>query len=183
MVFKDLGLIEIEEPFKRFYAHGLLIKDCAKMSKSRGNVVIPDEYIKKFGADTLRCYLMFLGPFEQGGDFRDKGIAGMYRFMNRAWRISQEFEGKGSPEEERMIHRTIKKVTEDIENLRYNTALAALMEYINFLYQEKSISRQAIETLALLLAPFAPHIAEEIWCEVLKNKFSVLSTDLAEVWG
>ncbi len=173
MVFKDLGLIEIEEPFKRFYAHGLLIKDCAKMSKSRGNVVIPDEYIKKFGADTLRCYLMFLGPFEQGGDFRDKGIAGMYRFMNRAWRISQEFEGKGSPEEERMIHRTIKKVTEDIENLRYNTALAALMEYINFLYQEKSISRQAIETLALLLAPFAPHIAEEIWCEVLKNKFSV----------
>ena len=173
MVFKDLGLIDFEEPFKRFYAHGLLISEGAKMSKSKGNLVIPDEYIKKFGADTLRCYLMFLGPFDQGGDFRDRGIAGMYRFFCRVWKIAQKFSAKGGPEEKRVIHQTIKKVTEDIENLRYNTAIAAMMEYINFLYKEKTVSQQAIETLALLLAPFAPHISEEIWSEVLKNKFSV----------
>lgn len=173
MVFKDLGLIDFEEPFKRFYAHGLLIKDGAKMSKSRGNVIIPDKYIKKFGADTLRCYLMFLGPFDQGGDFRDKGIAGMYRFLGRVWKIGQKFEQKGTSEEKKVIHRTIKKVTEDIQNLRYNIAIAAIMEFVNFLYKEKSVSRQAIEVLAQLLAPFAPHISEEIWCEVLGNKFSV----------
>jgi leucyl-tRNA synthetase len=173
MVLHDLGLIDFEEPFKRFYAHGLLIKDGAKMSKSKGNVVIPDDYIQKFGADSLRCYLMFLGPFGQGGDFRDRGIAGMYRFLGRAWRISQKFGRKGSFEEKRVIHRTIKKVTQDIENLRYNTALAALMEYVNFLYQEEKVSREAIETLVLLFAPFAPHLSEEIWVEVLKNQFSV----------
>ncbi|MCJ7792475.1 MAG: leucine--tRNA ligase [Candidatus Marinimicrobia bacterium] len=173
MVLKDLGLIDFEEPFERFYAHGLLIKDGAKMSKSKGNVVIPDDYVQKFGADSLRCYLMFLGPFDQGGDFRDRGIAGLYRFLGRVWRICQQFGQEGSLEEKRVIHRTIKIVTEDIENLRYNTALAALMEYVNYLYQEKKVSREAIETLVLLFAPFAPHISEEIWVEVLKNKFSI----------
>ena len=173
MVFKDLGLIDFEEPFERFYAHGLLIKDGAKMSKSKGNVIIPDDYIQKFGADSLRCYLMFLGPFNQGGDFRDQGIIGMYRFMSRVWRISQKFEKKGDSQEKKVIHQTIKKVTRDIEKLHYNTAIASIMELINFLYQEKKVSQEAIEILALLMAPFAPHIAEEIWCEVLKNKFSV----------
>lgn len=180
MVFKDLGLINFEEPFKRFYAHGLLISEGAKMSKSKGNLVIPDEYIKKFGADTLRCYLMFLGPFDQGGDFRDRGIAGMYRFFSRVWKIAQKFSAKGGPEEKKVIHQTIKKVTENIQNLRYNTAIAAIMEYVNFLtrtsnkqQRTKGISREAIETLVLLLAPFAPHISEEIWSQVLKNKFSV----------
>jgi len=173
MVFKNLGLINFEEPFKRFYAHGLLISEGAKMSKSKGNLVIPDEYIKKFGADTLRCYLMFLGPFDQGGDFRDRGIAGMYRFFCRVWRLAQKFSAKGSPEEKKVIHQTIKKVTENIQNLRYNTAIAAIMEYVNFLTRTKGVSREAIETLVLLLAPFAPHISEEIWCQVLKNKFSI----------
>jgi leucyl-tRNA synthetase len=173
MTFKDLGLIDFEEPFKRFYAHGLIIKDGAKMSKSLGNVVIPDEYIKKFGADALRCYLMFLGPFDQGGDFQDRGIAGMYRFLSRLWRICQQFEEKGDSQEKRVIHQTIKKVTEDVKKLHYNTALASIMELVNFLYREKGVSREAIETLTLLLAPIAPHLAEEIWCEILKNKFSV----------
>lgn len=177
MAFKDLGLIDFEEPFKRFYAHGLIVKDGAKMSKSRGNVVIPDKYIRKFGADALRTYLMFFGPFNQGGDFRDEGIAGMYRFFSRVWRIAQKFGKERTLEEEKTIHKTIKKVTKDIENLHYNTAIAVIMEFINFLYKEKSVSRQAIETLALLLAPFAPHISEEIWCEVLKNKFSVHQQD------
>ena len=189
MVFKDLGLIDFEEPFKRFYAHGLLISQGTKMSKSKGNLVIPDEYIRKFGADTLRCYLMFLGPFDQGGDFRDRGIAGMYRFFNRIWRLarqsasdsgrlkrseshnSSEVKSKrqtiSEVELRRRTHQTIKKVTEDIENLRYNTAIAAIMEFVNFLYKEKTVSREALEILVLLLAPFAPHISEEIWCQVL----------------
>jgi len=179
MVFKDLGLIDFEEPFKRFYAHGLLISEGAKMSKSKGNIVIPDEYIAKYGADTLRGYLMFLGPFNQGGDFRDTGIAGMWRFLSRVWRLvtqkrraPRQARGRGNAEE-RIRHQAIKKVTEDIQNLRYNTAIASLMEFVNFLTREKKVSRQAIETLVLLLAPFTPHLAEEIWSEVLGNKFSV----------
>ncbi len=174
MVFKDLGLISFEEPFKRFYAHGLIIAEGAKMSKSRGNVVVPDLYISKYGADTLRCYLRFLGPFDQGGDFRDTGIAGMWRFLNRVWKVANRFvEGEESYKSNRIIHKTIKKVGEDLENLRFNTALAALMEYVNFLNGKERVERWEIEVLALLLAPFAPFLAEEIWCEVLKNNFSV----------
>ena len=196
MVLKDLGLIDFEEPFERFYAHGLLIKDGAKMSKSKGNVVIPDDYIQKFGADSLRCYLMFLGPFDQGGDFRDRGIAGMYRFLGRVWRLANLFSegfpfgwdgkfvgGKRKYEDkdlEFMTHKTIKKVTEDIENLRYNTAIAAIMEFINFLYGGASgdvfsgpKTIKTVEVLALLLAPFAPHLSEEIWVEILKKPFSI----------
>ena len=211
MVFKDLGLLEFEEPFKKFYAHGLLISKGAKMSKSRGNIVIPDEYIKAYGADTLRCYLMFLGPFDQGGDFRDTGIAGMWRFLNRVWRIVWEAEPsafqpatrsilnqnqghstqsspkggvkvaleKGDAHLLRFMHQTIKEVTEDIKNLRYNTAIAKIMEYVNEIARSKkqiensNLPREIIETLVLLLAPFAPHITEEIWCEVLGNKFSI----------
>ena len=87
MAFKDFGLLDFEEPYKHFYAHGLIIAEGAKMSKSKGNIVVPDEYINKYGADTLRTYLMFLGPFDSGGDFRDTGIAGMYRFLSRVWRL------------------------------------------------------------------------------------------------
>jgi len=174
MVFKDLRLIDFEEPYKRFYAHGLIISEGAKMSKSRGNVVIPDLYISKYGADTLRCYLMFLGPFNQGGDFRDTGIAGMWRFLNRVWKLTYLLkDDREDPDLSRRKHQTIKKVTEDLENLRYNTAISAIMEFVNFLSKKKTISRQTLETLALLLAPFSPHLSEEIWSEILGNRFSV----------
>jgi len=174
MVFKDLGLIDFEEPFKRFFAHGLIIKDGAKMSKSRGNVVVPDDYIKKYGADTLRMYLMFLGPFEKGGDFRDEGIEGMYRFLQRVWRLVNQKPKAGEERkaEQKMMHRTIKKVTEDISTLNYNTAIARIMEYVNFLGKEKEVSKKALEVLVLLLAPFAPHLCEELW-EILGNEYSV----------
>jgi len=172
MVFKDLGLIDFEEPYKRFYAHGLIIAEGAKMSKSKGNVVIPDEYIKKFGADTLRCYLMFLGPFDQGGDFRDRGIAGMHRFLNRIWRICQEGKkigDKTSPQLLRPLHQTIQKVTKDVNNLSYNTAIAAMMSFLNkWSKSSGQLSRVDAGNFLKLLAPFAPHITEELWHSLKK---------------
>ncbi len=169
MVFKDMGLISFEEPYTKFRAHGLLIKEGAKMSKSKGNVVIPDEYIRKFGADTLRLYLMFLGPFTQGGDFYDTGIEGMHKFVRRVYKLAYEKskiknqKSKINPEAQRMMHKTIKKVTEDLENLRYNTAIATMMEYYNFLAKQQTISKDQIKTLILLISPFAPHVSEELW--------------------
>lgn len=165
MMLHDLGLISFEEPFTRFYAHGLIIKDGAKMSKSKGNVINPDDYISKFGADTLRCYLAFLGPFDQGGDFRDSGIEGINRFLKRVWYLFSEAQddkplGKDSLH---MMHKTVKKVTEDLENLRYNTALAALMEWYNFLSKQDGVSKQETEVYLQLLAPFAPHMTEELY--------------------
>ncbi len=171
-----------EEPFSRFYAHGLIIAEGAKMSKSRGNVVIPDVYIAKYGADALRTYLMFLGPFDQGGDFRDTGIAGMYRFLGRVWRLVSSVilgdpstlvytERSRSAQDDtlrRVMHRTIKEVTEDLENFRYNTAIAHIMEYVNeisnFKFQiSNEQGKELIETLLLLLAPFAPYMTEELF--------------------
>jgi leucyl-tRNA synthetase len=169
MAFKDLGLCDFEEPFSRFYAHGLLVKDGAKMSKSKGNVVVPDEYIRKFGADTLRTYLMFAGPYDQGGDFRDTGIEGMSRFLKRVWtlfkntkNLEQETD-KNKEESLRMMHRTIKGLTEDLEGLRYNTAIAKLMTWYNFLSSQGSVGIEEIGVYLKLLAPFAPHMSEELW--------------------
>ncbi len=174
---KDRG-----EPFRKFRAHGLLIKEGAKMSKSKGNVVNPDDYVTQFGADTLRMYLMFLGPYSQGGDFRDKDIAGVRRFLERVWRwYTEEQSGSGvspeiaashasSPADAEMpkpalvkLHQTIKKVGQDLENLSYNTAIAALMELHNTLKNAEAVSPFARDAFALMLAPLAPHFAEEIW--------------------
>lgn len=168
MTLHDLGQISFEEPFTKFRAHGLIIKDGAKMSKSKGNVIVPDDYIKKFGADSLRAYLMFSGPFSQGGDFRDTGIEGMNRFLKRVWTLVIGARPPNDlttqqPDNLREMHKTIKKVTEDIENLSYNTAIASLMEYYNFLSDRKEISKGEIETLLKLLAPFAPHMTEELY--------------------
>jgi leucyl-tRNA synthetase len=191
MVFKDLGLIDFDEPYDRFYAHGMIIKDGAKMSKSRGNIVVPDEYIKKFGADAFRMYLMFLGPFDAGGDFRDTGIEGMRRFIERAWDLFENHKnvvlaGKDCGQVRVKMHQTIKKASKDVENLRYNTAISAIMEFVNLLRDKvsgevkeaKGKSRceewdEALKTLALLLAPFAPHITEEVWVKKLGQKFSI----------
>ena len=176
MALKDGGYIEFEEPFKKFRAHGLLVKDGKKMSKSKGNVVNPNEIFEKYGADTLRMYLMFLGPWSEGGDWSDKGIVGIYRFLNRLWtfcaKLSLAQKGKGDPAIERLRHRTIKKVTEDLESLHYNTAIASMMEYLNALQAAKSATKAQMETLLVLLAPLAPHITEELW-QKLGNKGSV----------
>ncbi len=161
---KDLAL-PFEEPFPRFFGHGLIIKDGAKMSKSKGNVVVPDKYIAKFGADTLRIYLMFLGPFEHGGEFRDTGIEGMSRFIRRVWNLflTKEFE-QDSPETLRMINKTVKEATQDIKDFSYNTAIAKLMEFYNFNSEgSNSWSRETATSYLKLFAPFAPHITEELF--------------------
>ncbi len=176
MAFHDLGLIDFEEPYKRFFAHGLLIKEGAKMSKSKGNVINPDEYIKKFGADSVRLYLMFLGDVRQGGDWRDSGMNGMFRFVNRVWNIAQEIIKQKSKKTDleilKFAHKTIKRVGEDLEKLKFNTAIAALMEYVNALYDGqnagKNIDGDTISILAKLISPFAPFLAEELWSSFTK---------------
>jgi leucyl-tRNA synthetase len=169
MALHDLGNLEFEEPYLRFRKHGLLIRDGAKMSKSRGNVVIPDEYIDRCGADTFRTYLMFLGPYDQGGDFRDEGIAGPLRFLTRvmdAAEAAAEAGGTGFPdlEVEVKLHRTVKEVTADFERLGFNTAIAALMEYLNEMRAEgRTPTVDEVRPLAVMLGPIAPHLAEEMW--------------------
>jgi leucyl-tRNA synthetase len=168
MVLKDIGLIDFEEPYKRFRKHGLLIKEGSKMSKSRGNVVIPDKYIQQWGADTFRTYLMFLGPYQEGGDFRDQGLQGPYGFLSRLWDTIMPVDELGAApaagEIEQKLHVTIRKVTDDITNLQYNTAIAAMMEYMNAVRANgRSANREEVEPLVPLVAPFAPHLAEELW--------------------
>ncbi|HET6471357.1 MAG TPA: class I tRNA ligase family protein, partial [Pseudomonadales bacterium] len=165
MALKDLGFIDFDEPFAKFRAHGLIINEGAKMSKSRGNVIVPDSLIEKYGADTVRLYLMFLGPFEQGGDYRDQGIAGPHSFLARIWQsVLEAQDGPPDPVVEKKLHQTIRQVTEQIANLQYNTAIAALMEYLNVVRANGRVARRAeVEPLAILLAPFAPHVAEELY--------------------
>ena len=170
MALKDAGFIDFAEPFEKFRAHGLLTKGGTKMSKSKGNVVNPDDYFKKFGADTLRMYLMFLGPFSEGGDWSDSGIIGISRFLNKVWGLKDKI--GNSDDAEKIVHQTIKKVTEDIENLRYNTAISALMILANEMEKSSEIQNTNYKILLLLLAPFAPYIAEELWQE-LGNKNSI----------
>ena len=166
MVLCDGGHFEFEEPFTRFRAHGMIVRDGSKMSKSRGNVVIPDAYIEQWGADTFRTYLMFLGPFEEGGDFRDQGISGVRRFIERLWSSvrASTTEGETDPLVLRKLHQTIRKVGEDIPRLSYNTAIAAMMEYMNVLRRGERVPHRAeVEPVVQLVAPFAPHVAEELW--------------------
>jgi leucyl-tRNA synthetase len=168
MALKDMGYLSFAEPFANFYAHGLVIKDGAKMSKSKGNVVNPDEYIDKYGADALRLYLMFMGPLSDGGDFRDTAMEGMARWTGRIWR-SIELSAKKAPErsDEKIIgtlNRTVARVSDDMPKRRYNTAIAAMMEFTNALQDSGSVLSVAdAGTFLKLLAPFAPHLAEELW--------------------
>ncbi len=174
MVLHDLGLIDFEEPFQRFYAHGLLTKDGSKISKSRGNLIVPDNYIQKLGADTFRTYLMFLGPFDQGGDFTDSGIMGTHRFLNDVWSLVSESSDEPTPLKlEKAFHRTIKKVTEDTGALKYNTALASMMEFKNqWASAGKGLCKKDAKKFIKILAPFAPHITEELW-QRMGEEFSV----------
>ena len=170
MFLRDYGYLQVdrdgpcqgEEPFPFLFSHGLIVKGGAKMSKSRGNVVNPDEYIDRYGADALRMYLMFVGPYGQGGDFRDTGMVGMYRFLERVWRLFQAPLKVTPLKVKRKLHRTIKKVTEDLGKFKYNTAIAALMELTNQ-WKDKSMSKENAFRVVKLLAPLAPFMAEELW--------------------
>jgi len=174
---RDIGVVEFDEPFLRLFNQGTIIAGKAKMSKSRGNVVAPDEYVARLGADAVRVYLMFIGPWEQGGEWDDSGLAGVSRWLNRVWNlvlspaeIARLPDAPATRELRRLMHKTIRRVTEDTERFRFNTMVAALMEYTNGLTHAKETGpvdagawRDAIDALLLLIAPSAPHLAEELW--------------------
>jgi leucyl-tRNA synthetase len=197
-VMRDLGLIDLNEPFQNLLTQGMVIKDGAKMSKSKGNVVDPNHLIEKYGADTLRLFSLFAAPPEKDLDWSDQGVEGAYRFLKRLWGIayknrdklqvtSYEYNDiKSLPLTDyasrllRKTHQTIRRVTIDIEReYHFNTAVAALMELVNEIAsyepekeEDWTILRFAIENTLILLSPFAPHIVEELW-EVLGNKPSM----------
>ena len=165
MALSDLGVLDFEEPFARFRAHGLLIRDGRKMSKSRGNVINPDAIIDEYGADTMRLYLMFLGPYDQVADYQTRGIQGPLSFLNRLWQAVADAQ-PGAPDAgvERVLHRTIKQVSEQLPALQFNTAIAAMMECLNAVRAGgRSARTTELEPLVIMLAPFAPHIAEELY--------------------
>jgi leucyl-tRNA synthetase len=165
MVLKDLGHIDFEEPFTRFRAHGLIIAEGAKMSKSKGNVIVPDPIIDEYGADTFRTYLMFLGPYEEGGDYRAEGIQGPYGFLHRLFDTAMSAgDAPADVDVERKVHQTIKQTTEQMPELGFNTSVAAMMECLNTIRSGgRQASRSEVEPLIRMIAPFAPHMAEEIW--------------------
>jgi len=174
---RDMGLVDFSEPFKKLFNQGIIISGHRKMSKSRGNVVNPDDYVAELGVDTVRAYMMFIAPWEQGGEWDDSGISGISRWLNRVWHlVLEEYQPGGTQdgaELVRLTHQTIKKVTEDIDKIRLNTMVAALMEFTNYLSRVKDagiVSKSdwdsSIKTLLLLLAPTAPHIAEELWQKI-----------------
>jgi leucyl-tRNA synthetase len=175
---RDMGVIEFEEPFERLYNQGQVLgPDGQRMSKSRGNVVAPDGEVAKYGADTFRAFLMFIGPWDEGGPYNTEGIVGISRWLHRVWSLAlapvatvDAPDGDAARDLRRLTHRTVKKVTEDIERFHFNTMLAALMEFTNGLQRTKDGGpvdaktwNEAIEALLLLVAPSVPHIAEELW--------------------
>ena len=178
MALHDLGHLEFEEPFKRFRAHGMIIREGAKMSKSKGNVIVPDEIIERYGADTFRTYLMFLGPYEEGGDYQDEGIQGPHGFLHRLHETVTAAAGndaEAEPGVERKLHQTIRQVTHQLAELGYNTSIAAMMEYLNTVRAGgRAAAKAEVEALVVLVAPFAPHLAEELW-ELLGHEESVFA--------
>jgi len=183
MAFHDLGFIDLDEPFERFFAHGHITKDGKKMSKSLGNIVNPDEYIDLVGADAFRIYLMFLGPFDQGGDFNDSGLSGVVKFLNRFWDLvgRSESETTSTPAVKRKLHRTIAKVTEDLDRLKFNTTVAALMELVNE-WEDGQLSREDAQLAVTLIAPFAPFIAEELWQKLVGASDGTFESVHAQPW-
>lgn len=162
----DIGITSSPEPYKKRTSHGLILgENGEKMSKSKGNVVNPDEIVETYGADTMRIYEMFIGDYEQPAPWSTKGIRGSKRFIDRVWGLQDIISqpNESNKKLESSFHKTIKKVTEDIENLKFNTAIAALMALINEIYAAGSITREQLRIFTLLASPFAPHIAEEIF--------------------
>jgi len=197
-VLRDIGMVSLDEPFINLLTQGMVIKDGAKMSKSKGNIVDPEDMINRYGADTTRLFSLFAAPPEKDLEWQEEGVEGGYRFLHRVWRLVYELRGgiTGQPspvvatdlspelgELRQKAHKTIKKVTEDIERFHFNTAIAAVMELVNHLYQTKdgikatpqvkSAWREIVEALIVLLSPFCPHIAEELW-EAVGHKESVI---------
>jgi leucyl-tRNA synthetase len=176
-VLRDMGMLTFSEPFKRLYNQGIILgPDGSRMSKSRGNVVNPDDYVKTLGADTVRCYLMFIGPWDSGGPWDPNGISGVQSFLHRLWGLVLDGPGPNAPADRgpadgqalRIVHKATKAVTERIERFQFNTMLAALMESSRALLGlrgqvSRRVWQEVSERFVLLLAPAAPHITEELW--------------------
>ncbi|MBA7647199.1 Leucine--tRNA ligase [subsurface metagenome] len=178
---RDIGLVDFDEPFTRLFNQGIIITGKQKMSKSKGNVITPDDYVSELGADAVRAYLMFVAPWEHGGEWDDSGISGISRWLNRLWKlvlggygegekVSPDVRQKAEKELFRITHQTIRKVTEDLEKIRFNTMISALMEFTNHLSRIREAGavtssdwEDSVTTLLLLLAPTAPHLTEELW--------------------
>ncbi|MCG8432242.1 MAG: leucine--tRNA ligase, partial [Candidatus Omnitrophica bacterium] len=171
--FKDLGMVTCDEPFRKLLTQGMVLKDGEVMSKSRGNTVDPDEMISRYGADALRLFILFAAPPETELEWDDRGMDGAWRFLNRVWRIREQLHDTAGESLKRLMHRTIHKVTHDIQAFKFNTAIASLMEFTNAIYQSGA-DREVFEALLLMLAPIAPHLAEELW-ENLGKKESIFS--------
>ncbi len=164
MALKDFGYVSNEEPFKIVVHQGLITNKGAKMSKSKGNVVSPDSFVAQYGSDVFRMYLMFMGPFEAGGDWSDTGIRGTVRFVDRLWKALLNTKViQDSALFQAALHRTIKKVTEDIAVLHFNTAISSLMQLLNLLEEKGGCTQESARIISCLLAPIAPHLAEELW--------------------
>jgi len=189
----DMGYLPIQEPFSRLFHQGTITYRGAKMSKSRGNVVVPDNFVNRYGSDTFRMYLMFMGPYNEGGDWSDLGIVGIYRFLNRIWNLinsqknllknnSKVRGAKNKIKEGKQwfflrvqLDKIIKRVTEDIESFKFNTAIAGLMEWFNLAFNnQKALNKEMLEDYLRLLAPFAPHLSEELWSR-LGHKDSIFN--------
>jgi leucyl-tRNA synthetase len=167
-VLHNLGYIDFDEPFLKLRHQGIILaEDGTKMSKSKGNVINPDEVVQQFGADSLRCFEMFMGPLEDMKPWQTNGIVGIYRFLEKTWKMQYKVSSSkyqiSDKKLETLINKTIKKVTEDIENLRFNTAISSLMILANAFEKEKELGIIHYSCFLILLSPFAPHITEEVW--------------------
>ena len=179
----DIGVAPTDEPYRKRTSHGMVLgAGGEKMSKSRGNVINPDEVVKEYGADTLRVYEMFMGPFDQAIPWDTKGVVGVRRFLDKVWNLFTEYQTPNSQQKndneiEILLNKTIKKVSEDIEAMRFNTAVSALMILVNKLLDQKQGQQEILEKFLVLLSPFAPHIAEELWRQLGHSK-----SIAAEIW-
>jgi leucyl-tRNA synthetase len=175
----DIGVVPTLEPYQRRTSHGIVLaEDGRKMSKSFGNVINPDDIVNQYGADTLRCYEMFMGPFDQAIAWSTQGVKGVWRFLEKVWKlVSESVEAKeSSPKITKAIHKLNKKIDEDLEATKFNTTIAAFMEFINLaLENKKEVGKEVIERFLILLSPFAPHIAEELW-QKLGHQKSIFET-------
>src|SRR5690625_2317011 len=167
----DIGVVPTKEPFEKLYNQGMILKNSEKMSKSRGNVVDPDDIITSHGADTLRLYEMFMGPLDADVDWSTEGVDGARRFLDRVWRLIVDEDGSISSKIvdtnngalDKVYHQTVKKVTEDFENLHFNTAISQMMVFVNEAYKVEEIPKDYIKGFVKMLAPITPHIGEELW--------------------
>ena len=173
----DIGVVPTKEPYQKRTSHGMILgENNEKMSKSRGNVINPDDIVNEYGADTFRTYEMFIGAFDQATPWSMNGVKGCFQFMKRIWNLQDMVEGEGiSKELESVLHKTIKKVTEDIENMKFNTAIAQLMTLSNEIYKKGSVTKDELSILLQLLNPTAPHMTEEMW-SILGNEGTIAST-------